>query len=268
MIIIFIIALLAALLYILSVRGRKGHPSLNALQGWSYAHRGLHGKGLPENSMGAFRAALEQGYGIELDVHLLADGNLAVIHDSLLARTTGKKGKIEDLTTQELSGYFLEGTQETIPAFSQVLELVAGKAPLIIELKPVGNNYLQLAETACSLLAQYPGAYCIESFDPRCIYWLRKHRPKLIRGQLSENFLAGNGPLPWILKFLLTHQMLNFLTLPDFVAYRFCDRKTVSNTLVRKLWGVQGVTWTLCRPEDHAAAITEGWLPIFEHYTP
>lgn len=255
-------------LFVLAVRGRKGHPGLKDLQGWSYAHRGLHDKTRPENSMAAFRAALEKGYGIELDVHLLRDGNLAVIHDSALKRTTGAEGTIEDLTTQQLADYRLEGTQETIPTFRQVLDLYQGKAPLVVELKSVGNNWAALTEAACKMLENYDGVYCLESFDPRCIRWLRKHRPQLIRGQLTENFVSGKGKLPWILKFLLTHQLMNFLTLPDFVSYRFADRKTLSNFLVRRLWGVQGVTWTLKTPQEHEVAVREGWIPIFEDYEP
>lgn len=268
LIILAVLVLLAAL-YVLSTRCRKGHPGLAALQGWSYAHRGLHGNGIPENSMAAFRAALDGGYGIELDIHLMKDGKLAVFHDNTLNRTTGKDGKLEDLTAEDLADYPLEGTEERIPLFSQVLELYDGKAPLIVELKPVGGNQAALAKAACDLLDGYKGVYCLECFDPRCIAWLKKNRPELIRGQLTENFAANKkAPLPWVLKFILTHQMENFLTCPDFVAYRFEDRKTFSNTLVRKLWGAQGVTWTLRSQEDHDTAVAEGWLPIFEGYRP
>lgn len=269
MLVILIILLALTAAYVLSVQGRTGHPGLDALRGWSYAHRGLHNAARPENSMSAFRAALESGYGIELDVHLLKDGGLAVIHDSALIRTTGANGNIEDLTTDQLSEYRLEGTSETIPTFRQVLELFEGKAPLIIELKSVGNNYGTLCRTVCQALAAYTGPYCIESFDPRCIYWLKKHAPQVIRGQLTENFLAvKGGPMPWLLKFFLTHQSFNFLTRPDFVAYKFADRHRISNRLVRKLWGVQGVTWTLKKQSDHDTAMEEGWIPIFEDYTP
>ena len=93
----FITAAAVTGLYALAVRGRTGHPGLQALKGWRYAHRGLHGNGIPENSMAAFRAALEHGFGIELDVHLLKDGTLAIMHDHDLKRTTGLEGKIEDL---------------------------------------------------------------------------------------------------------------------------------------------------------------------------
>jgi glycerophosphoryl diester phosphodiesterase len=269
MMIFLVILLIFALLYLLSVRGRTGHPELHKLHGWKYAHRGLHGKDIPENSMAAFQAALDHGYGIELDVHLLADGELAIIHDSLLQRTTGAAGRIEDLTAAQLEGLFLEDTQERIPLLRQVLELYDGKAPLIVELKPYGNNYNALCEKAVALLDGYQGVYCLESFDPRCLLWLKKYRPDLIRGQLTENyFLSKTSTLPWILKFLLTHQIGNFLTMPDFVAYRCSDRHTLSNTIARKLWKLHGVTWTLKDQEDFDLAVKEGWIPIFEGFEP
>ena len=266
---IVIILLSILILYALSVMGRKDHPGLKALRGWAYAHRGLHGDGIPENSMAAFRAALDAGYGIELDIHLLKDGSLAVIHDSNLRRTTGCDGRIEDLTADDLTNYRLEGTEETIPTFRELLELYAGKAPLIIELKTVDNNYAAICEAACKAMEGYEGPWCMESFDPRCIRWLRLHRPDIIRGQLAENFVADKkNPLHPALKFGITHQMGNFLLMPDFVAYRFIDRKTLGNFLVRKVWGVQGVTWTLRSQADFDTAVAEGWLPIFEGFRP
>lgn len=269
MLIIFSAIIILIVLYVLSTMCRSGHPGLKDLRGWAYAHRGLFGNGVPENSMEAFRLAKEAGYGVELDVHLLADGNLAVIHDSKLLRTTGAEGIVEDLTAQQLCQYKLEGTQQTIPQFCEVLELFQGAAPLIIELKAVSANHARLCEAVCDMLENYKGAYCLESFDPRCVAWLRKHRPHLIRGQLTENYFANDkSVLPWPLMFVMRHQMVNFLVRPDFVAYRFADRKTVSNLLVRKLWGAQGVTWTLKNKEDFETAINDGWLPIFEGFRP
>ena len=272
MTVFYILVIVAAWLVILTafaVRGRKGHPGLEALRGWYYAHRGLHGNGIPENSMAAFQAALDHGYGIELDIHLLKDGELAVIHDSKLIRTTGAEGCVEDLDRNDLSNYHLEGTEETIPLFSQVLELYQGKAPLIVELKPERGNHAALAEAACCMLESYSGPYCIESFDPRCIRWLRKNRPHIIRGQLTENFFRGKTPLPWFLRFMLTHNLMNCWTLPDFVAYKFADRHcTPTNWIWQHIWGVQQVTWTLRTKEDFDTACREGWLPIFEFFTP
>jgi len=261
--------IILAAVYLFAIRCRSGHPGLKALQGWAYAHRGLHGNGVPENSMAAFKAALDHGYGIELDIHLLKDGNLAVIHDSLLNRTTGQPGHVEDLTTEQLKNYPLEGTDETIPEFMDVLTLYNGKAPLIIELKPENGNQAALTEAACKMLETYKGVYCLESFDPRCVAWLKKHRPELIRGFLTENFFKSRSNLPDYLKFALKHCLTNILCVPDFVAYKFEDRNdSLSTKLCRKLWKAQGVTWTIRRKEDYDTALAEGWLPIFENFTP
>ncbi len=267
--ILLIATALLFVLYVLALRGRTGHPGLAELRKWNYAHRGLHDASRPENSMAAFRAALDHGYGIELDVHLLKDGNLAVIHDSNLKRTAGADVNIEDLATEDLQKYQLDDTQETIPEFRQVLDLYAGKAPLIVELKPADDNFAALSDKTCQMLDSYNGPYCLESFDPRCVRWLQQNRPELIRGQLAYDYIRSpEKNLPFSLKFMLTHQLENFLVQPDFVAYRYCDRKNLGNFIVRKIWGVQGVTWTLENPREHENAVNEGWIPIFENYEP
>lgn len=261
-------ALAAAGAYVLSVRGRTGQPGLEKFRGWKYAHRGLHDENIPENSMAAFRAAVEHGYGAELDVHLLSDGGLAVIHDSRLMRTTGMEGRVEDLTTEQLSQYHLQGTEETIPNFLDVLQVFEGKAPLIIELK-VENNNDALCETVAKVLDDYQGDYCVESFDPRAVHWFKKHRPHVIRGQLTENYFRSEGAtLPPVLKFCLTHQIFNCATQPDFVAYNCRDYQTFSNTIVRKLWKMEGVTWTLRSEDAYDEAVEQGWIPIFEKIKP
>ena len=255
--------------YVLSTQGRTGHPGLDALKGWYYAHRGLHNAERPENSMAAFRAALEQGYGIELDIHLIRDGNLAVMHDTSLKRTAGADVNITELTTEELKNYRLNGTDETIPTFRQVLELFAGKAPLIIELKADGGNQEALVDAAVRAMEGYEGPYCMESFDPRCIHILKKKYPHIIRGQLTENFAAHNKTLHPAGRFVMTHNLLNFLAVPDFIAYRYCDRKyTFANGICRKLWKAAGVSWTLKTREEYDTAVKEGWIPIFEGFEP
>ena len=260
---------LLLLLYCLLLRCRRGHKAFGKLRGWGYAHRGLHGDGVPENSMEAFRLALEGGYGIELDVHLMKDGQLAVIHDASLLRTAGVDVKIEDLTAEDLPNYPLEGTSQTIPLFSDVLALYRGKAPLIVELKAEKGNHARLSEAVCDLMDEYEGAYCLESFDPRVVHWLKKNRPCKCRGQLAENFVANKrNKLPFIAKFILTHQLENFMVVPDFVAYRFADRKLLGVWLARHFWGAQGVTWTIKTQEEYDTAVKEGWLPIFEGFRP
>lgn len=264
---LLLIPVLAAA-YVLATCCRRGHKGLAVLRGWRYAHRGLHGHGVPENSLAAFRKALDGGYGIELDVHLLQDGSLAVLHDHSLKRTAGADVVIEDLTADQLQNYRLEGTQETIPLFSQVLELTNGRAPLIVELKSTTANFALLCQTTVDMLERYEGVYCIESFDPRCIHWLKKHHPELIRGQLAENFFRTKGGLHPVLKALMSWQLTHFLTLPDFVAFKYRDRKNLGTFLSRKLWGAQGVSWTLRTPQELETAEEEGWIPIFEGFEP
>ena len=267
-IVICSIVLLLILLYFFMILGRRKKNRMDKLKKWAYAHRGLHGNGLPENSMAAFRAALEAGYGIELDVHLLQDGNLAVIHDGPLVRTTGAEGYIEDLVTADLPNYSLEGTAETIPTFREVIELFAGKAPLIVELKPARSNHAALAAATCKMLDEYDIDYCIESFDPRAVAWLKKNRPDVVRGQLTEDFLHNpKSKLPWILKFLMSKNLMNFMGRPDFVAYKFADRKTTwSLYFCRKQ--MESVTWTITSQADFDTALQEGWTPIFEGFIP
>lgn len=270
MIFVIVLLILIALCagYLLAIRGRTGHGGLAELRRWSYAHRGLHSEGVPENSMAAFEAAKEAGYGIELDVHLLADGNLAVIHDSKLERVTGLEGTVEQLTTKQLRACRLCGTEQIIPEFSHVLEMWEGGAPLIVELKTANGNHAQLAKTACEMLDHYRGPYCLESFDPRCILWLKRNRPDVIRGQLSEDYLTQKlSKIPFILRWIMTENLANCVTKPDFIAYRYRDRHcTLSNFFCLKKMGC--VSWTLTCQEEYDTAVREGWIPIFEGFRP
>lgn len=264
-----IIFLIISLLFVFAVQGRRIKGIMDPFYGWSYAHRGLYGDGIPENSLKAFEAAKHAGYGVELDVHLLKDGELAVLHDSKLQRMTGQPGLIEDLNSDDLHRYYLNGTDQTIPLFSDVLALYDGAAPLIVELKSSGKDIAQLCQNTCKLLDNYHGVYCLESFDPRCVRWLKDNRPDLIRGQLSENYFASEtAVIPGYLKFLLTHMLLNFLTKPNFVAYRYKDRKTLSNFVARKIWRLPSISWTVQSKQEYDIAVAEGNIPIFENFRP
>ena len=262
---LFVLAVVC--LYLFCLLGRTGHPVLAKLRGWNYAHRGLHNDARPENSMAAFRAALDAGYGCELDIHLMKDGNLAVIHDSSLKRTAGIDVNVEDLTADDLMNYPLNGTGECVPLFSDVLSLFDGKAPLIVELKCVNGNHEALCRAACALLDNYHGVYCMESFDPRVVRWLRKNRPDICRGQLSENWMKKQLPISCILKWALTYHISNVFTRPDFIAYKYADRKAFGTGICRRLLGLTGVSWTLRSREEYDTAIKEGWIPIFENFT-
>ncbi len=265
MILIIVLPALA-LVYFLSLGGRREPRRFKTFQNVPIAHRGFHHKPtVPENSMAAFQAAIEKGYGIELDVHLLKDGGLAVFHDHTLNRTTGAEGIIEELTTDELKNYQLEASQEPIPTFQQFLQLVNGQVPLVIELK-CKSNAPALCKAVLQALESYQGPYCIESFDPRPLIWLRQNRPEITRGQLTQNFMKDPSGLKLPTRILLTAMSFNLFTKPDFVAIKFRDRNCLQNRLCRSLWKIQGVTWTLRNKEDYQTAVKEGYLCIFEQF--
>lgn len=267
---IIIVLMYLALMWLILLRGRKDHAAWEMLRRFRYAHRGLHDSknGIPENSMAAFRLAAEQGYGIELDVHLTRDGRLAVIHDDSLLRTAGVDVKASELTAEELGQYRLEGTDEKIPFLEEVIPLFEGKAPMIVELK-VEKNSAKLAEAACDLLEQYCVDYCIESFHPQAIRWLKKHRPDVCRGQLSQNFLKGTPTgMGKAADFAMTHCLTTFLTQPDFIAYNHEHRKRLNLRIAKKVWQVQEISWTVRTPEVMKDCENDGCLIIFENFKP
>jgi len=268
-ILLILLILIWLALWILT-RCRNGHGKWAVLRQYRYAHRGLHDKPtVPENSMAAFRKAVEHGYGAELDVHLMKDGNLAVIHDSSLMRTAGAEVCIEDLEKADLDRFVLEQSQETIPLLEEVLTLFAGRTPLIVELKAERGNGAALSEAVAKVLDAYEGDYCIESFDPRVVSWFRKNRPAVCRGQLAENFLVHkDNHLRTPLRIILTTLLANVAAMPDFVAYRFSDRRTAGLRLCRFLWKPQMIYWTLRSAEELAEAEREGALCIFENFRP
>ena len=267
--ILLIIVLILAALYVLALRGRRNHPLWSNFRAQRFAHRGYHDKPqIPENSLPAFRRAIGHGWGAELDVHLLKDGTLAVFHDSDLLRCTGQSGMIEDLTVQELKKLRLEGTEEQVPLFDEVLALFEDETPLIIELKSANGNHFALTKAVCERLDSYRGVYCIESFDPFCLLDLKKLRPEACRGQLSMNFVKEPSGLPFYKRVIAGNMLLNFLTRPDFIAYQYEDRAGLSPLLCRKLWHIQEVSWTIRRKQDLLDAEREGSIAIFERFDP
>lgn len=264
--------LLLAEIFALLTVCRRGHSYWTLLRKYRYAHRGYHGKDLaPENSLLAYKEAIRRGFGVELDVHLMKDGNLAVIHDASLLRTAGADVLVEDLTAEEVKRYRLEGTQEQIPLLEEVLPLfVQSGLPLVVELKAERGNHDALAAATCAVLDKYKVLYCIESFDPRCIRWLKKNRPEIVRGQLSENFLRhGDGSnMPKALLWALGNLLTNCLAKPDFIAYRFSDRDNLCLRWCRWFYHVQEINWTIITKEEMCAAESAGNLVIFQDFDP
>ncbi len=264
----FVLAVLYALSTITKRRPKSGFYT--KLGDVHYAHRGLHAihAGIPENSLRAFRLAVNNGYGAELDVRMSRDGRLVIMHDESLKRTAGANANISGVTAQVLGQLTLEGTREKVPYLEDVLPLYDGKTPLLIEIKTENGNYEELTRKVVNLLKQYPSLdYMIESFDPRVLMWLRKHRPDIIRGQLRENlFHDEKCTLNPLVKFALTNMMGNFLSRPDFVACKYEERNELAPGLVRKLWGPQFFWWVV-RSQEVADELTEqGDKIIFEGF--
>lgn len=269
-ILLCLLALLLLLFLFLPV-GRRKKEGFYGLAAYSYAHRGLHAleNGLPENSLRAFRLAAEYGYGAELDVHLSRDGRLVVMHDESLLRTAGVDRNIADCTGPELDALHLQGTEEKIPYLEEVLPIFEGRTPLVIEIKAFGGNHAALTQAVCDLLDRFPKLqFCIESFDPRVLLWLKKHRPEIVRGQLSENFIKDRNGLNLLTAFLLTHLWMNALTLPHFVAYKYQDRTCLGAAISRRVWGVQEFSWTLRTAQEVIQSKKNGAVPIFERCRP
>lgn len=266
-----IVLMYIVLMWLILLRGRKNHQSWKVLGRYHYAHRGLHNseKGIPENSLAAFRLAAENGYGAELDVHLTRDGQLAVIHDSSLLRTAGVDVKVSDLTSKELMKYRLEGTDERIPFLEEVVPIFDGVAPLIIELK-VEKNTAALAKAVTEMMDEFDNVdYCIESFHPGAVRWLKKHRPEICRGQLSQNFLRGTPTGKGkIADFIMTHCLTTFLTKPDFIAYNHEHRNRLCLKIAKRVWQVHEFSWTVRTPEDMERCEDADCLIIFEHFEP
>lgn len=155
--------------------------------GTNVAHRGLHSrdKSVPENSLEAFRLAAEAGYGIELDVQLSKDGQVVVFHDDTLDRVCGVCARVDELTLAELKALRLCGTEQTIPLFTEVLDVIRGRGPIICELKD-GKRNRELCEKTYDIISAYRGEICVESFNPMIVAWFRFHAKDLLRGQLAQ----------------------------------------------------------------------------------
>lgn len=255
MLIKVILILIAAVvvLYLLAIMPKLRHnPYCRKLDDWLYAHRGLHDNKseAPENSLPAFILAVQHGYGIELDVQLTKDKVPVVLHDYNLKRACKADIKVSELNYEELLQYRLFKSQEKIPMFTEVLEAVDGRVPMIIELK-IPWRPETLCEIVSDILKDYQGIYCIESFNPLGLNWYRRHYPDIVRGQLSTDFIKDKIEGSKFQYFILKHLLMNFYTKPDFIAYHHVYKKSLSYTLCRKLYRVKTAAWTIKSQKDY-----------------
>lgn len=191
-------------------------PAMKWMYDYHIAHRGYFDDEAPENSLKAFQKAIDRNFAIELDVQLLKDGTLVVFHDKILNRMTGYDAYVKAVTYETIKELSLLNTDQSIPTFEEVLDLVDGQVPLMVEIKNE-SHYSKTEEKTYELLKNYQGPYVIQSFNPMSLIWFKKHAPHVVRGQLSCRH--ENQKMNFILKFLIRNVMTNIITQPDYVIY-------------------------------------------------
>ncbi len=264
---LIILIVLFLLVIFLVAPGKYQNSMVTALQYKNYAHRGFHNKSktIPENSMAAFQKAVEHGYGIELDIQLTKDEQLVVFHDDTLNRVCGIDNRLDSYTYKELKQFSLCGTDEHIPLFTDVLKLVNGKVPLIVELKNGPKNRL-LCEKAYGLLKNYRGDFCVESFQPLIIAWFKKHAPEILRGQLSAGPQEFKKQLTKIQAYVISRTLTNVVARPHFIAYH--KKKSAWLIKLSEFLGAIPVVWTIRDNDASSYYEKRNNMVIFEFYSP
>ena len=271
LLILLVSAVVLAVLYLLAVMPRMtNRADIRPFLGRLYAHRELHDNAsdAPENSLAAFRKAVEKGFGIELDVQLTKDLVPVVFHDFTLKRVCGVDKKVRELTFDQLQELRLCGSDQRIPSFDQVLRLVKARVPLIIEYKIEALD-TRVCELGDRLLSDYPGAYCMESFNPLGVWWYKRHRKEVFRGILSDNYVKnGDRAFPAIFYEILHNMLFNFLAKPDFIAYNCRHYKDTARLICRNLYGAPGVAWTIKSQRELEERRADFDLFIFDSFVP
>ncbi|MGO4571071.1 glycerophosphodiester phosphodiesterase family protein [Microvirga sp. 2TAF3] len=238
------------------------------------AHRGLHNKanGIIENTLAAAEAAIERGFPIECDVQLTADGEAIVFHDFDLARLTGEHGlvidrKVDDLTKIGISGS-VKG--DKIPSLKGFLGQIAGRTPLVIEIKSKFNGDLRLTKRVCEILKDYHGPFVVKSFDPDIVAALRTFAPNITRGIIAELHYASKTDeiLSPELKFRLANLLHLGESQPHFLSWKVSDLPSAPPYLCKLLGQMPVMTWTVRNPEDRARAEKHADQMVFEGFLP
>lgn len=226
------------------------------LTGQSYAHRGLHGQGAPENSLAAFARAMRAGYGIECDVRAAGDGVPHVFHDDRLERLTDASGRFADRTSVEIAKLRL-ADGSAVPTLAAMLQLVAGAAPILIEVKSGHASPAALCRAIAERLDHYAGPVAVMSFDARVPAWFAARRCRIVRGLV----LSRRGHPPTAVS--RRHALAISRARPHFLA---CDVRDVPNRLAAQARrrGIPLLCWTVRTHAERARVRRFGGQPIFE----
>jgi len=247
-------------------------PGLDWLMARPIAHRGLHdaAAGVIENTASAFAAAIVGNYGIETDLQISADGEAMVHHDDALGRLTEGTRRLADMSAAEIKTVKFKSTTDRIMTLADLCELVAGRAPLLLELKSHFDGDLRIAERTAGVLSGYAGPVAAMSFDPALIEAIRHRAPALPRGIVAERHYAHHE---WDRFSVGAKLRMAFLlhaarTRPDFVAYSIKDLPTAAAWIARRLVGLPLLTWTVRTDDDRRRAATCADQIIFEGLRP
>lgn len=264
---VFVLLVLGSLWLALIIPARSTREQRAPFCGRTFAHRGLFSadQQVPENSLAAFRAAVAAGYGVELDVQLTRDHRVVVFHDNNLLRACGIDAPVDAFEYDQLKEFSLFGTGERIPLFSEVLETIGGRIPMIVELKS-GGDWKTLCQMTRELLEAYRGDYCVESFHPLLVRWFYLNAPKMLRGQLSEAARYSRKGLPLYQAVMMSRLLTNLLAHPQFIAYRVGPK--CLSARICEAFGAMRVAWTARPDDDHARLTRANDAIIFEHYLP
>jgi len=238
---------------------KMSHPIITT----PLAHRGLHTAVWDENSLLAFENAIKKGFGIELDVHLMKDGNIAVIHDSSLKRVTGFDVEIESLSVKDLNKYPLLLSKTFVPTLDDVLKIVEGRVPILIELKVVHDFNPIFAEKILEILAQYPFKknIALQSFNPYAVKFLKKEQDIYPVGQLGSDELPGQSKF---VHFMFKHLFILHVSKPDFLNFdiKYIKKKKIARLRRR---GLPILAWTIDSQEKKTLAASFADNIIFEN---
>lgn len=236
------------------------------------AHRGLHdaAAGIHENTLSAARAAIEAGYGIECDVQDTADGEAVVFHDHTLERLTDAKGPVRERTAAELGGLSILGTADRVPTLAAFLDEIAGRVPLIVEIKSRFDGDMRLTRRTCEVLAGYGGPVAVKSFDPAVIAEVRAVAPGLPRGIVAESSYEGPGwsMLDRARKRILANLLHIEDTKPDFLSWRVRDLTDTAPFLARRLGNIPVMSWTVRTEAERERAAAHADQIVFEGFRP
>lgn len=258
------VVLVLAIVYLFLIKTAPVKRAEIEKYGKRFAHRGLWDTDAPENSLAAFAKAVDAGYGIEFDIHKTRDGQVVVFHDDTLVRMCGVQGKIEDKTLDELRGLRLLGTEQGIPTLQEMLDLVGGRVPLLVELKGE-STATGLCPVANEILSAYKGDYIVESFNPMLLRWYKKNRPDVVRGQLFCNLNNGKK-VKKVIYSMITVLLTNVLARPHFLARGLDSARNPSFLICKHLFGAPTYVWTVREPEQIPKDASDGI--IFEGFIP